>query len=442
MDIIQKIREAGVVGAGGAGFPTHIKFSVEKVDYLLVNGAECEPLLQIDKYLMREKAKEIIKVLELLGEKIKAGEIHIALKGKYKSEIIQLEKVIKELNSRVKIFKMETYYPAGDEQQIVFEVTGRTVPEAGIPLDVGVVVTNVGTLVNIYEAIVDDKPVIDKYLSVHGEVKNPIILKTPIGITLKKCLDAAGGAIIPDYKVIIGGPMMGRMVEKEALEREVVTKTTGAIIVIPEDHYMVHRNEKSVKHIINEAKSSCIQCRMCTDLCPRYLIGQKLEPHRIMRSVSMLENDVDILKEAMLCCECGICELFACPMQISPRLVNIHLKGIFRENNFRFEKNDKELVGNPMREYRKVPTNRLISRIGMNKYMEFSETEAVVLDSKEVFIPLRQHIGAPAKPVVAIGDSIKCGQLIGEVKEGLGANIHSSIAGVVVEVGNSITIKK
>ena len=156
----------------------------------------------------------------------------------------------------------------------------------------------------------------------------------------------------------------------------------------------------------------------------------------------MLENDVDILKEAMLCCECGICELFACPMQISPRLVNIHLKGIFRENGFRFEKSKRELLGNPMREYRKVPTNRLISRIGMNKYLDFSETKAVTLDSKEVFIPLRQHIGAPAKPVVAIGDCVEYGQLIGEVKEGLGANIHSSIAGIVVEVGNSITIKK
>jgi RnfABCDGE-type electron transport complex C subunit len=442
MDIVQRIREAGIVGAGGAGFPTHVKFSAKSVDYLLVNGAECEPLLQIDKYLMREKAMEIVKVLEQLGDQIKAKEIHIALKGKYKNEIIALENVIKELNSRVKIFKMGTYYPAGDEQQIVFEVTGRTVPEAGIPLDVGVIVTNVGTLVNIYEAIVDNKPVVDKCLSIHGEVKKPVILKTPIGMTLKKCIEAAGGTTIANYKVIIGGPMMGRIVDKEAMEKEVVTKTTGALIVVPEDHYMVHRNGKTVKHIINEAKSSCIQCRMCTDMCPRYLIGHKLRPHRIMRSVSMLENDVEILKEAMLCCECGICELFACPMQISPRLINIHLKNIFREKGFRFEKSTRTLTADSMREYRKVPTNRLISRIGMNKYTEFSETKAVVLNTDEVSIPLRQHIGAPAKPVVSVGDSVEYGQLIGEVKEGLGANIHSSIAGVVTEVGNSVTIKK
>jgi len=442
MDIIQKIREAGVVGAGGAGFPTHIKFSADKVDYLLVNAAECEPLLQIDKYMMRERTVEIVKVLEKLGDEIKAREIHIALKGKYKAEIAELESVIKELNSRVKIFKMGTYYPAGDEQQIVFEVTGRTVPEAGIPLDVGVIVTNVGTLVNIYEAVFESKPVIDKHLSIHGEVKNPIIIKTPIGMTLKKCIEAAGGPIISDYKVIIGGPMMGRIIDKEALEKEVVTKTTGAIIVIPEDHYLVHKTRKSVKQIINEAKSSCIQCRKCTDLCPRYLIGHKLRPHRIMRSISMLETNTDILKEAMLCCECGICELFACPMQISPRAVNIYLKGIFRENGFRFEKSKRELSGNPMREYRKVPTDRLISRIGMNKYNNFSEKTAITLDTNEVSIPLRQHIGAPATPVVAVGNSIESGQLIGEIKEGLGANIHSSITGVVTEVGNSITIKK
>jgi len=442
MDIVQKIREAGVVGAGGAGFPTHVKFSADNVDYLLVNGAECEPLLQIDKYLMREKAREIIEVLGLLGERVQAKEIHIALKGKYKAEIAQLERFIEELNSRVKIFRMGTYYPAGDEQQIVFEVTGRSVPEAGIPLDVGVIVTNVGTLVNIYEAVADNKPVVDKCLSVHGEVKKPLILKTPIGMTLKKCIEAAGGTTTPDYKVIIGGPMMGKIVDKEAVDKEVVTKTTGAIIVIPEDHYMVFKNRKSVKHIINEAKSACIQCRMCTDLCPRYLIGHKLRPHRIMRSVGMLEDNPDILKEAMLCCECGICELFACPMMISPRLVNIYLKDIFRENGVGFEKNKRELAADSMREYRKVPTGRLISRIGMNKYTDFSETKAVTLDSDVVYIPLKQHIGAPAKPVVAVGDHVEYGQLIGEVKEGLGASIHSSIAGVVVEIENSVIIKK
>ncbi|WP_372713478.1 4Fe-4S dicluster domain-containing protein [Ilyobacter sp.] len=442
MDIVQKIREAGIVGAGGAGFPTHIKFSVDKVDYLLVNGAECEPLLQIDKYLMREKSSEIIKVLEQLGDRIQAKEIHIALKGKYKSEIIELEKAIKDLNSRVKIFKMGTYYPAGDEQQIVFEVTGRTVPEAGIPLDVGVIVTNVGTLVNIYEAVTDSKPVVDKCLSIHGEVKNPLILKSPIGMTLAKCIEAAGGTTIDKYKIIVGGPMMGRIIDKESLEKEVVTKTTGALIVVPEDHYMVHRNGKSVKHIINEAKSSCIQCRMCTDLCPRYLIGQKLRPHRIMRSVSMLENNSEILKEALLCCECGICELFACPMQISPRMVNVYLKGVFRENGVRFEKSTRKLTAESMREYRKVPTNRLISRIGMSKYTDFSETKAVILESNEVSIPLKQHIGAPAKPLVGVGDHVEYGQLIGEVKEGLGASVHASIAGVVVEVGNSVVIKK
>jgi Na+-translocating ferredoxin:NAD+ oxidoreductase RnfC subunit len=442
MDIVQKIREAGIVGAGGAGFPTHIKFSVDKVDYLLVNGAECEPLLQIDKYLMREKSSEIIKVLEQLGDRIQAKEIHIALKGKYKSEITELEKAIKDLNSRVEIFKMGTYYPAGDEQQIVFEVTGRTVPEAGIPLDVGVIVTNVGTLVNIYEAVTDSKPVVDKCLSIHGEVKKPLILKSPIGMTLAKCIEAAGGTTIDKYKIIVGGPMMGRIIDKESLEKEVVTKTTGALIVVPEDHYMVHRNGKSVKHIINEAKSSCIQCRMCTDLCPRYLIGQKLRPHRIMRSVSMLENNSEILKEALLCCECGICELFACPMQISPRMVNIYLKGVFRENGVRFEKSTRKLTAESMREYRKVPTNRLISRIGMNKYTDFSETKAVILESNEVSIPLKQHIGAPAKPLVGVGDHVEYGQLIGEVKEGLGASVHASIAGVVVEVGNSVIIKK
>lgn len=441
MDIVEKIFHAGVVGAGGAGFPTHVKLSVSNIDFLLVNGAECEPLLQVDKYLMREKSREVIEALDYIDKAVGVGEIYIALKGKYKKEIAALERIIEEAGSRVKIYRMETYYPAGDEQQIVYEITGRSVPEGGIPLDVSTVVTNVGTLCNIHDAVTKDKPVTRKYLSIHGEVENQGIIDVPIGMAIEECLKEAG--IKPEnYCVVVGGPMMGRFLRREEVAGHVVTKTTGALIVLPEDHYLLNRNKKRVEQIIKEARSTCIQCRMCTDLCPRYLIGQSLRPHRIMRSAAMMEPHGEILKEALYCCECGVCELFACPMGLSPRMVNIYIKDILRKNGVRVEKRKDPLRGNPMREYRKIPTHRLIARTGLKRYDHFPEVEAVRLESTKVSIPLRQHIGVAASVVVAVGDHVREGDLIGRCEGGLGANIHASIDGQVTCLGDSVTIER
>lgn len=443
MEFNNIIFKNGIVGAGGAGFPSHIKYSAKNIDYLIINGAECEPLLEVDKFLIRNKTLKILKAITLIAKETKAKEIYIAIKKIYVTEIEKLKFEISKHSFNIKIFEMDTFYPAGDEQVIVYELTKRTVPELGIPLDVGVIVTNVGTLLNVYEAVNEDKPVIDKYLSIHGEINNPLLLKVPIGTSIKECLKAAGGSKIEKYKIIIGGPLMGKVITSSQIEDITITKTTGALIVLPEDHYIFKRKEKSINHIINEAKSSCIQCMMCTDLCPRFLIGHKLRPHKIMRSVSMCENNPDALMEAVLCCECGVCELYACPMQLSPRMINIHIKDIIKKNNIKFQKNNRILIGNEMRKYRKIPTKRLISRLNLSNYSDFHAGDfALELDIKRVSIPLKQHIGDSANPIVSIGDFVKKGDLIGSIEENqLGSNIHSSISGIIEKIDKNITIQ-
>ncbi|RCW45657.1 MULTISPECIES: 4Fe-4S dicluster domain-containing protein [unclassified Halanaerobium] len=430
MSLIKKIFEAGVVGAGGAGFPTHVKYDCE-AEYLIINGAECEPLLMTDKYLMRTYSAEMISAANKIAEQIGVEKTVFALKKKYENERACLEKIIEDEEYKIDLFLMDSFYPAGDEQIMVYDITGRTVPEGGIPLQVGVVVTNVGTLVNSYFAL-QGKPVTDKYVSMLGEVNDPKIINVPIGTPINDCIKAAGGASVDDYAVIIGGPMMGtHYVTDEEINSAVIKKTDGALIVLPRNHYVIERNQQSMEHMKNQSKAACIQCRMCTDFCPRYLIGHDMEPHRIMRALAYSEDE-EIFKMAQLCCECGVCELYACPMGLSPRLINVYFKEKVKD---KYKSKQEEYSAHPMKKYRRIPTDRQISRLNLSKYYHQSLAETEKIEIKEVKIPMSQHIGVPAYPVVEIGQQIKKGDLVGKAKEdSLSANIHASLEGKIIKV--------
>jgi len=441
MDLLEQIYKTGVVGAGGAGFPTHIKLKC-KVEYLIVNAAECEPLIETDKYIMRHSAEEIIKALDVMAPMVGADKVIIAIKGKYEKEIDSLKKEIQRLNSKVELFYLKGIYPAGDEQVIVYEVTGRVIPPVGIPLNVGAVVSNVATVQNIYDAMMG-KSVTDKILTVTGEVGSPSLLSVPIGTPVLKCIEAAGGLKSENYCVIMGGPMMGKILSPEEASKRSITKTDGGIIVLPEEHYIKARKSISLQHIINQTKSSCIQCSYCTQMCPRYLLGHPLRPHKIMRAISMSrDHSEEVFKEALLCSECGLCEMFACPMGISPRQVNIMIKNELRQKGVMFKATDK-IIPSEERDGRQIPVSRLVQRLNLDKYAEiiFEDKASVVVASK-VYIPLKQHIGISAKAIVTVGDEVTKGQLIGEIKlQDMGANIHASINGKITKISEYIVIE-
>lgn len=437
MDILEKIREAGIVGAGGAGFPTNVKLNC-KVDYFIVNGLECEPLLQTDKYIMRNFSEEIVYVAEEIGKLVEAKNVYIGLKKEYKKEIDALSKAISEWNSNVKLKLLDVFYPAGDEQTLVYEVTGKIIPPGGIPLNVGAVVSNVATLFNIYNAIVNDDPVTEKFVTVIGEVNLPSIIKVPIGTSVLECIDAAGGAKIKDYGVIMGGPMMGKKLGLDEIKKRYIKKVDGGIIVLPSKHYLFNKENISIEEMKKQARAACIQCHYCTELCPRHLLGHPINPHKIMRSVALGIDNEEVYKESLICCECGVCEMFACPMMLSPKKMNIYVKGLMREKGVRWENKSKNFVPSPMKEYRKIPTDRLIVRLDLNRYKNQNIIEDKCYEPKRVEIDMLQHIGAPAKPCVSLYDEVHKNQKIGEIQEGkLGANIHASIDGTVTFVDNT-----
>lgn len=385
MNLIEKIEAAGVVGCGGAGFPTHRKLS-GTFEYLIANGAECEPCLRHDRWLMRNKAKEIVQAMDAIASELNIPKAVVALKGHYHDEAAAIEQAAAQLGSSVTVHRMDSFYPAGDEQAMVYEVTGRVVPPAGIPAAVGAVVDNVATLYAVWEAM-QGIPFTKKYLTVTGEVNTPAVLHVPVGTSFLKCIELAGGAKQSDYFVVTGGPMMGKPVPADELATAAVTKTTGGILVLPADGYHARGSQLNVKRMLSRAKSACIQCTSCSQLCPRHMLGHPLQPHMIMRKMAMGGEPKDMLddpviRSAALCCECGICEVYACPMGLNPRRINAIIKGELREAGIRYERTEDCWTPHPEREMRKAPTDKVAARAGVYRYNKLDVTHFVEYDGR------------------------------------------------------------
>ncbi len=435
IETVNAVMQAGVVGAGGAGFPTHVKISAA-VDTVIVNGAECEPLLRVDQQLMATEAEKVIKGLEAVMEATGAATGIIALKSKYKAACDTLEQLTTGKN--IRLFKLGDFFPAGDEQVLVYEVTGRVVPEGGIPLKAGCVVSNVETMLNVANAL-DGIPVTDTYVTITGEVSQPLTLKLPVGTPVLEALALAGVRDTGNIAVIDGGPMMGQVLEDLSVP---VTKVSKGFIVLPAEHPLVKNKTLSMQDIIRRSKSVCIQCRMCSDMCPRALLGHSLSPHLIMRGLNYLQAGSDTMKSALLCCECGVCELFACPMLLSPKQVNAAFKKELSGQGLKPEPPVGEKPVSQFRDYRKVPSKRLIARLGLSRYDVPAPLTDTTYSPRAVYLPLRQHIGAPAIPTVEPGQRVVKGELIAGIPEGaLGANIHASISGTVRQVSDFIEIR-
>ncbi len=446
MGLLEQIKAAGIIGCGGAGFPTHAKLNCQ-VEYLIVNAAECEPLLRTDRYLMKHRPSDIIKAVEAVGGLVQAKQMVVGLKETYRDEIASMQKAIDDLKSPVKLFRLHNYYPAGDEQALVCDVTGRTVPPAGIPLNVGAVVSNAASMVGISEAM-QDIPFTEKYLTVTGEVAHPVIVKAPLGTPISECIQAGGGSLIKDYHVLIGGPMMGKLYTKEELDTLYVTKTTSGVVIVPDDTMLVRGKEQPFDVAMRMARVSCIQCQTCTEMCPRFLIGHDLQPHLVMRAVAYMEDIESVLKmpaveEALVCSECGVCEVYACPMGLSPRKVNQRMKQEYRKAGIKYTRKRDDYSERDERSLRRINSKRLAMRLEVDKYYDYKIDDLVEVSPKEVHISVAQHIGAPGEVVVQVGDSVKKGDLLGRIPEGaLSANTHCSVDGKVTAIDRSmITIQ-
>ena len=441
--IAEMVRLGGVVGAGGAGFPTHVKLDAQ-VELVLANGASCEPLLASDPYLMEAETAGVLSGLASAVEAVGASRGLVCVKKKHPGAIVALREAIAgspEFKG-LEVFELDDFYPAGDEQVLVHEVTGRVVPQGGIPLMVGAVVSNIESLFNIHRALAR-QPVTHRFLTVCGEVARPLVTKAPLGTPLSELIALAGGALISDHDILVGGPMMGRVADSAD---QPLDKTTSGVIVLPKGHYVTSAKVTEPEQIKRLARIACCQCSRCTDLCPRNLLGHSLHPHKIMRGLAGpgLPGAIgrEVLEEALICSECGVCEKYACPMMISPREVNAALKRELMAQGGRPQKGPETYTPSSYLEMRRIPSRRLMERLQIVKYDTHPGFVALEQEPKRVVLPLKQHLGAPAKAVVKPGEKVAPEDLVGEIpKDSLGARVHASIGGVVAEVGDSVVIE-
>lgn len=436
MQLGEKIFDAGVVGAGGAGFPTHVKAN-SKVEFILANGAECEPLIHKDFELMVHFAEEIVNGMKLMLENTTASKGFFGIKSKNAEAIEAIAPLLK--GSRIELTELGDFYPSGDEYELVYSATKRLIPAAGIPLDVGCVVNNVETLFNISQAS-KGIPVTQKFLCVTGKVKKPQAFFAPIGITFRELIEFCGGAAQKEFAVFVGGVMMGQLTFN--LE-DVVTKATSGLIVLPKDHYLVKRRNRPVSEFLRIGKSACDQCSYCTEFCPRYLLGYDVQPHKVMRSLAFTKTGAEVWNQmAELCCACGLCTLYSCPEELYPKEACDNSKKEMRKMGQKYVQS-KPVKVHPIKEGRRVPLKQLIKKLNLQDYETHTPFTRDELKTDSVKIMLKQHIGQAAEPVVNIGSVVSKGDLIAEPPAGkLGAKIHASISGVVAEVNNDFIIIK
>jgi electron transport complex protein RnfC len=294
-DILKHINDSGIVGLGGATFPSHVKLDLKndnKVDYLLINGVECEPYLTADHRLMLEKADEIIVGIQILMHALHIEKVVIGVENN-KQDAIEVLKKAALADNRIKVAALQVKYPQGSEKQLIKAILKREVPKGGLPMDVGVIVHNVGTIFAIYQAVQHDQPLIERVVTVTGKkLQDPSNFWVKIGTPIKDLVAEVGGIPEGTRKIVNGGPMMGKAIKNTDVP---VTKGTSGILIISEEE--ASRQEPK----------NCIRCGNCVFVCP-----MGLEPHLLMNLTEKGFYERAASEDVMTCIECGSCS-YVCP---------------------------------------------------------------------------------------------------------------------------------
>ena len=436
MELKRLMKDAGIIGAGGAGFPSYAKLA-EGADTLLVNGAECEPLLYTDYIILKRELSTVISGIKAVLEGTGISRAVLAIKAHTAKRLAFKDG--EKLDTGITVRVLPDVYPLGDEVALIYETLGRLVRPASLPITVGVIVYNVETMYNLGRAVRYSEPVTMKWLTVGGDIEKPVVIRVPIGTPVEEIFDRIGITVDDDHSVIDGGPSMGKLIN---YTRASVTKTTKGILVLPNSTQAVSTKLINEKMAVSRAETACCQCTRCTDMCPRALLGYPLEPHKMVRTaMQVAEAMPQMIISATLCCGCGICESLACSQGISPKAVINNYKAVLAKNGMRFVSTRPTEVTDE-REYRKIPSERWTSALGVTPYDKLPSYGGELTDVERVAVPLVKHIGAPSLPTVKDNDTVKRGDLIAMAADGLSIPQHASIDGRVSVEGRKIIIDR
>ena len=420
------LQNAGIVGAGGAGFPTYAKLS-DEADLLCVNCSECEPLMYTDFILNREEMTKIVKGAELIMAATNIKHTYLAIKVHRAEALGYADGQV--LGENVSIKYLPSVYPIGDEIGLIYETTGRLIKAGNLPITAGVIVMNAETVYNAHEAIVSGKPLVEKWLTIAGDIPEKFTLKVPLGMRVSDIFKQLGIKVDSDHVIIDGGPSMGSI---SSPDRAVIKKTTKSILILPKTARCIENKQSNIDDMLRRAASACCGCTRCTEMCPRYQLGYPLEPHKLIRAAlnSAAEDYPELIATASLCCSCGVCAEVCC-QDISPKDVILNLKKILAKNKIKFVA-DKDYPVNPDRPYRMIKSSKWKDMLGVLKFDAIPTYIPKKLTAQRVEIPTSQHIGAPSIPCVNVGDRVNEGDMIATAGQGLSVPQYASISGKVV----------
>lgn len=436
MDLKEIMKNAGIVGAGGAGFPSYAKLA-DGADTLVVNGAECEPLLYTDYILLKREMPTVLSGIKAVMDYAK---IPCALLCVKEHTAVRLKlKDGTKLTDRIILKTLPDVYPMGDEISLIYQATGRVVKPGNLPITSGVIVLNVETLYNVARAVKMGEPVTEKYVTIGGDIPEAIVVKVPIGTSVAELFERNSITIPEGYTVLDGGPSMGKVIDPD---NAVITKTTKGLLILPDNCEAILSKYLDGEKSIARAETACCQCTRCTDMCPRHLLGYPLEPHKMVRTAKSAAAIMpEMVLSATLCCGCGICETLACCQGISPKAVINEYKSLLAKNKMRYVGKD-EVFPALERDWRMVPSERWANVLGIAKFDKLAKYIGEQAYNR-VEILLRQHIGAPSVPCVQDGEVINKGDKIAEAAEGLSLPQYAPISGrVTVFDGEKIVIEK
>ena len=436
MELKELMREAGIVGAGGAGFPSYAKLA-DGADTLVINGAECEPLLYTDLVILQKEMPLVLLGIQSVLDYAKIPQALLCVK-EHTAKRLRLKDGTK-LGDRIILKTLPDVYPMGDEISLIYEATGRVVRPGNLPITAGVIVYNVETMHDLGLLVKRGEPVTKKWVTIAGDIPEAVVVRVPIGTPVSELFTKNLIEVPEGYAVIDGGPSMGKIIDPESA---VITKTTKSLLILPENCEAVMTKLIDGDKSIARAETACCQCTRCTDMCPRALLGYPLEPHKMVRTAkSAVAIMPEMVLSATLCCGCGLCESLACSQGISPRAVINEYKGLLAKNKLRFVgKTDVEPL--PEREYRMIPSERWASVLGVAKFDKVGKYIGEQADFTRAEILLRQHIGAPSIPCVADGDRVSAGDKIAQAADGLSLPQYATISGKVSVYTDRIIIEK
>lgn len=436
MELKTLLKSAGIIGAGGAGFPSYAKIA-GGADTLLVNGAECEPLLYTDYMILKRELSTVVAGIKTVLDGTEIKNAVLAIKA-HTAKRLSFEdgEVIDDI---VKVKVLPDVYPIGDEVSLIYESLGRLVNPASLPITVGVIVYNVETMYNLGRAVKFSEPVTMKWLTIGGAVEKAQVVRVPVGAPIDELFELLEIEVPEDYAVIEGGPSMGKIINPR---RAAVNKTTKGLLILPKNIPAVVSKEMNESLAVTRAETACCQCTRCTDMCPRALLGYPLEPHKMVRTAMGAAVVMpQMVINATLCCGCGICESIACSQGISPRAVINNYKAVLAKNGMRFVATKVAEVTNE-RGYRMVSSDKWAQTLGVQRFDKVASYGGEIKDFTRLVISLSRHIGAPSEPCVKDNDIVEGGMMVAAPADGLSVPQHTAFGGRVTIANRKIVIDR